>query len=81
MDNVHVHMSHCIQALKNVELERALLCTEVTLHQRDDELISCQIKNKRLLHEVEQLRNTSSKAVKQFEKRTIEGIIIITIHV
>lgn len=65
---------YVLQALKNVELETALLRTEVNLHQKEEDLASLEQKNKRLMQEIEQLRSASSKAVKQFEKRTIEGI-------
>lgn len=69
-------MLYVLQALKNVELETALLRTEVNLHQKEEDLASLEQKNKRLMQEIEQLRSASSKAVKQFEKRTIEGIYI-----
>lgn len=66
---------YVLQALKNVELETALLRTEVNLHQKEEDLASLEQKNKRLMQEIEQLRSASSKAVKQFEKRTIEGTV------
>lgn len=55
-------------------MESTLLRTEVTLHQKEEEVNELEQKNQRLLQEVEQLRNTSSKAIKQFERRTTEGI-------
>ena len=67
--------------MKNVELETALLRTEVSLHQKVEEYASLELRNKRLSQEVEQLRTASSKAVKQFEKRTIEGMCTILMRV
>jgi chromosome segregation ATPase len=61
------------QALKNVQLENALLQTEVNLHQKEDEILKLKQSNNRLTNEVDQLRSQSSKAIKLFEKRTIEA--------
>lgn len=55
-------------------MESTLLRTEVTLHQKEEEVNQLEQKNQRLLQEAEQLRNSSSKAIKQFERRTTEGI-------
>ena len=64
------------KALKNVQLESTLLRTEVSLHQKEEEVIRLEQKNNRLLQEVEQLRSQSSKAIKLFEKRTMEGTLL-----
>lgn len=65
-----------IQALKNVELENTLLKTELVLHQAEEHGKAVETRNNRLAAEVQQLRVTSSRAVKQFEKRTADGIQI-----
>lgn len=59
--------------LKNVELENSLLKTELLLHQTREESDAHESRNARLKGEIQQLRLTSSRAVKQFEKRTSEG--------
>ena len=66
--------TNLIQALKNVELENTLLKTELVLHQAEEHGKAVETSNSRLAAEVQQLRVTSSRAIKQFEKRTSDGI-------
>lgn len=61
------------QTLKNVHLESNLLRTEVSLHQREEDIRGLEERNLRLENEVKQLRMASSKAIKQFERRTKEA--------
>ena len=78
--SVHVCMYIYIsflQTLKNVHLESNLLRTEVSLHQREEDIRGLEERNLRLQNEVKQLRMASSKAIKQFERRTKEGTIYL----
>ncbi len=59
--------------IRNVQLENALLQTELNLHQREEALKELDGRNVRLQQDIVQSRMTSSRAVKQFEKRTIDA--------
>ena len=59
--------------MKNIDLENKLLKTELILHQAEEHGKAVESRNARLIAEVQQLRVTSARAVKQFEKRTSEG--------
>ena len=59
--------------LKNVELEGALLRAELSLHQRAEAGRALEVRAERLQAELQQSRLASSRAVKQFEKRTTDG--------
>lgn len=62
-----------VQVLRNVELENALLRAELSLHQKEEAYREMEGRNQRLQRENLQSRLASSKAVKQFEKRTSEA--------
>lgn len=59
--------------IRNVQLENALLQTELSLHQKEEGLKELGRSNERLQHDILQSRMASSRAVKQFEKRTMEA--------
>ena len=50
-----------------------LLKTELSLHQAEEQGKALESRNSRLMGEVQQLRLASSRAIKQFEKRTSDG--------
>ena len=62
-----------MQVLRNVQLENALLHIELSLHQKEEVYKEMEKRNKRLEHDNLQSKLASSKAVKQFEKRTSEA--------
>ena len=51
-----------------------MLKTEVLLHKQEEVAKALESRNQRLTQEVSQLRLASSRAVKQFERRTTEGL-------
>lgn len=57
-----------------MELESGLLRAELSLHQREEAVRAVEGRNQRLQRDVEQSRLTSSRAIKQFEKRTADGM-------
>ena len=57
-----------------MELENTLLQTELASHQNDEALKALRGRNERLQHDVLQARQASARAIKQFEKRTAEGV-------
>ncbi|CAI8049949.1 hypothetical protein GBAR_LOCUS27483 [Geodia barretti] len=61
------------QVLKNVELESSLLRAELGLQQRGEAARALETRLQRLETELQQARLASSRAVKQFEKRTMEA--------
>ncbi len=61
------------QVIRNVQLENALLQTELSLHQKEGALVELGGRNDRLQQDILQSRMASSRAVKQFEKRTMEA--------
>jgi chromosome segregation ATPase len=61
------------QVLKNVELEGALLRAELGLQQRGEAGRALETRVQRLDAELQQARLASSRAVKQFERRTTEA--------
>lgn len=67
------HSTRLLQVLKNVELEGALLRAELSLHQRAEASKALEVRAERLQAELQQSRLASSRAVKQFEKRTTDG--------
>ena len=58
------------QVLRNVELENALLRTELSLHQKEESIRELERTNRRLQQDILQSKMTSSRAIKQFERRT-----------
>lgn len=56
-----------------MQLENALLQAELSLHQKEEALNELEGRNNRLQHDILQSRMASSRAVKQFEKRTLEA--------
>ena len=62
-----------VQVIRNVQLEKSLLQTELSLHQMEEAIKEMEGRNDRLQHDVLQSRLASSKAVKQFEKRTMDA--------
>ena len=56
--------------LRNVELENALLRTELSLHQKEECIRELERTNQRLQRDILQSKMTSSRAIKQFERRT-----------
>ena len=62
-----------VKVLKNVELESSLLRAELGLQQRGEAARALETRLQRLETELQQARLASSRAVKQFEKRTMEG--------
>ena len=62
-----------MQVLKNVELEGLLLRAELGLQQRGEAVRAMENRLQRLETELQQARLASSRAVKQFEKRTMDG--------
>lgn len=65
------------QILKNVELENALLKAELGLHQTVERVNQLTTTNERLQRDLIQARQTSTRAVKQFERKTVDGETII----
>ena len=61
------------QVLKNVELENTLLKAELGLHQTVERVSQLTTTNERLQHDLVQSRQASTRAVKQFERKTVEG--------
>ena len=59
-----------LKVLRNVELENALLRAELSLHQKEESIAELEGKNQRLQRDILQNRTTSSRAIKQFERRT-----------
>lgn len=64
------------QILKNVELENTLLKAELGLHQTVERVNQLTTTNDRLQRDLVQSRQTSTRAVKQFERKTVEGLYI-----
>ena len=56
--------------LRNVELENALLRTELSLHQKEESIRELERMNQRLQQDILRSKMTSSRAIKQFERRT-----------
>lgn len=61
------------QILKNVELENALLKAELGLHQTVERVNQLTMTNERLQRELTQSRQATTRAVKQFERKTVDG--------
>ena len=59
-----------------MELEGTLLRAELGLQQRAEAGRALETRVQRLDMELQQARLASSRAVKQFEKRTLEGIFV-----
>ena len=57
-----------------MELEGTLLRAELGLQQRGEAMCALETRVQRLDSELQQARLASSRAVKQFEKRTIDGV-------
>ena len=53
-----------------MELENTLLRTELSLHQREESIRELERINQRLQRDILQSKMTSSRAIKQFERRT-----------
>lgn len=56
-----------------MELENALLRTELSLHQSEENVRELEQRNDRLQHDVLDQKIASSKTVKQFEKKIAEA--------
>lgn len=63
------------QIVRNSKLEDSLLRTELALHQKGESVSSLSATKERLQRDLMQSRQSCSKAMKQFEKRTNEGMI------
>lgn len=61
------------QILKNVELENTLLKAELSLHQTVERVNQLTATNERLQRDLIQSRQASTRAVKQFERKTVDG--------
>ena len=61
------------QILKNVELENALLKAELSLHHTVEKVNQLTVTNERLQRELMQSRQTSTRTLKQFERKTVDG--------
>ena len=61
------------QILKNSELEDKLLRTELALHQKEEVIATMSSSKERLQRDLMQSRQSSTRAVKQFDQRTNEG--------
>ena len=68
-----------LKVLKNVELEGSLLRAELGLQQRGEAARALETRLQRLETELQQARLASSRAVKQFEKRTMEGESVVAV--
>lgn len=63
------------QIVRNSKLEDSLLRAELALHQKGEVVSSLSATKERLQRDLMQSRQSCSKAMKQFEKRTNEGIV------
>ena len=63
--------------LQNIELENALLKTELALHQKEEMLKAADNRNNRLQKELVQSKLASTRAVKQFERKMAESKVFI----
>ena len=61
------------QILKNVELENTLLKAELGLHQTVERVNQLTTTNERLQRNLIQSRQASTRAIKQFERKTVDG--------
>ena len=61
------------QIIKNADLEDKLLHCELTIHQKEEGMGVLNATNERLQRSLVQARQASTKAIKQFDKRTNEG--------
>ena len=61
------------QILKNVELENNLLKAELSLHQTVERVNQLTTANERLQRNLIQSRQVSTRAIKQFERKTVDG--------
>lgn len=62
-----------LQVIRNVELENALLRTELSLYEREENIKELEQRNSRIQQDIYQRKLASSRAVKQFEDRIIEA--------
>lgn len=56
-----------------MELENALLRTELALYQREESIKELELRNSRIQHDIQERKVASSRAVKQFEGRIAEA--------
>lgn len=56
-----------------MELENALLRTELSLHQREDNIRELEQRNDRIQQDIYERKVASSRAVKQFEGRIMDA--------
>ena len=63
--------------LQNIELENALLKTELALHQKEEMIKAADNRNNRLQKELVQSKLASTRAVKQFERKTAESKSVV----
>ena len=66
------------QILKNVELENALLKAELSLHHTVERVNQLTATNERLQRDLMQSRQTSTRTLKQFERKTVDGKLMYT---
>ena len=59
--------------IRNIELEKALLKTELALHQKEESVREMEERNARLQHDILHGKIAASRAVQHFEKRTAEA--------
>ena len=62
-----------LQVIRNVELEDALLRTELSLYQREENIKELELRNERFQHDLQQRKLASGRVVKQFESRITEA--------
>lgn len=63
------------QIVRNSKLEDSLLQAELALHQKVESVMSLSATKERLQRDLMQSRQACSKALRQFEKRTNEGMM------
>lgn len=56
-----------------MELENALLRTELALYQKEEQIKELELRNNRIEQDIQERKLASSRAVKQFESRILEA--------
>ena len=69
-----------VQVLQNIELENALLKTELALHQKEELIKVADNRNNRLQKELVHSKLAATRAVKQFERKTAESKCFILLY-
>ena len=62
-----------MQVIRNIELEKALLKTELALHQKEESVGEMEERSVRLERDVLRGKIAASRAVQHFEKKTAEA--------